>query len=315
MVVLMFFVLTGCSKDVSNESFMEGLSEYNTSLESYYSEVSLEIHRGEEVVNFDVEVYYLKDDYYKVIMKDLQTNNTQAIVKNAEGVSVLTPLLNKQFKFSNDWPLNSSHAYLFQSLVKDITNDDNASIVKDDDNFVVTSSYNSRTNASLKTQKVTFTDDYVPLYCVVLNDAQETQMKATFNKFVNNYSLKSSDFDTNAITTSLRLEMGEGSLDYYVNDIKPTYTPEDTEIASSSYYDDYIIYNYTGSYNYTIICSEVDEEEVLTTSRTYDDVVLLTCGLAVYNDSSITFYQGNIQVTIYSDCLDIDTLITIANSF
>ncbi len=294
---------------------MEGLIEYNESLSSYYSEVTLEINKGEEVINFNCEVYYLKDSYYKVIMKDQQTNNTQAIVKNDDGVTVLTPLLNRQFKFSNDWPLNSSHAYLFQSLVKDIASDENTTVVKNDKDYVVTSLFNSKTNASLKTQKVTFTDKYVPLYCLVLNDSEEVQMKATFNSFTENYSLKKSDFDTNAITTSLRLEMGEGNLDYDIETVAPTFSPEGTDVESSLVKDDYIIYNYSGEATYTVICKEVEEDDVLTTYRTYDDLVILTSGLGVYNENSLTFYKGNIQVTIYSDTLDIETVVQIANSF
>ncbi len=313
--IFSMFVLSSCSSSVSQESFIEGLIDYNSNLSSYYSNVSLEITKNEDTINFECDVYYLADDYYKVIMKDLQTNNIQAIVKNDEGVTVLTPALNKQFKFSNDWPLNSSHAYLFQSLVKDITNDSKASIIHDDTNYVVTSTFNSKTNAALKTQKVTFASDYKPLYCIVLNDAQETQIKATFNEFTDNYTLKESDFDTNSITTSLRLEMGEGVFNNNIEDSKPTYTPENTDIASATLMDDYVIYNYSGDYNYTITCAVVEEDAVLTTYRTYDDVVLLTSGVGVYNDNSITFYQGNIQVTIYSDSLDLEVLFEIANSF
>lgn len=313
--VSLIFLLTSCSKAVSKDSFMEGLVEYNDNLTSYYSDVSLEIIKGEEVINFECEVYYLADDYYKVIMKDQQTNNTQAIVKNSEGVTVLTPLLNRQFKFSNDWPLNSSHAYLFQSLVKDITSDENATVSNSDKDYVVTSLFNSKTNASLKTQKVTFSSDYKPLYCVVLNEAEEVQMKATFNSFTDNYNLKVSDFDTNAITTSLRLEMGEGNIDVDIETVAPTYAPDGVDFESSVVTDDYIIYNYSGEATYTVTCTEVEEDDVLTTYRTYEDLVLLTCGLGAYNDNSVVFYKGNILVTIYSDSLEIDTLVTIANSF
>ncbi|MFI3251588.1 MAG: hypothetical protein R3Y60_00470 [bacterium] len=306
--------ISGCSKVVTQEAFIEGLVEYNTNLSSYYSNVTLEIIKQEDVINFEVEVYYLAEDYYKVIMKDLQTNNTQAIVKNDDGVTVLTPLLNKQFKFSSDWPLNSSHAYLYQSLVKDITNDETASVIHDDTNFVVTSAFNSKTNAALKTQKVTLTNDYKPLYCVVLNEAQETQIKATYNDFVDNYSLKTSDFDTNAVTTSLRLEMGEGVFNTVIEDVVPTYTPDNTDVSTSST-DDYVMYNYSGDYNYTITCQKVEEDAVLSPSVTYDDFVLLSSGIAAYKNNSITFYQGDVQVTIFSNTLDIEMLVSIADSF
>ncbi len=315
IIVLLLIVLTGCSKEVTTETFMEGLQEFNTNLESYYSNVSLEMTKGEELVKFDCEVYYLKDDYYKVIMHDQQTNNTQAIVKNNEGVFVLTPLLNKQFKFSNDWPLNSSHAYLFQSLVQDITNDEERTVIKEGNDFVVTSAYNCKTNASLKYQKVTFSDEYTPMYCMVMNEANETMIKATYNEFVVGYSLKAESFDTQTITTSLRLEMGEGNLYTDVTTVVPTYAPANTTLTSSASFDEYVMYTFSGNSNYTIVCEEVMEDETLTTQRIYDEIVLLTCGIAALNDKSLTFYQGNVQVTIYYEDMDLQEVINIANSF
>ncbi len=50
------------------------------------------------------------------------------ILKNDDGVYVLTPALNKSFKFQSEWPENSSQAYLFESLVKDITEDKSATL-------------------------------------------------------------------------------------------------------------------------------------------------------------------------------------------
>lgn len=318
-VSLVSMFLTGCSKEVSNESFIEGLKEYNTNLSSYYSSVSLDITKDEEVIKFECEVYYLSEDYYKVIMKDLQTNNIQAIVKNEEGVTVLTPLLNKQFKFSNDWPLNSSHAYLFQAIVKDIANDEDVTVLKSDKDYVVTTTYNSKTNASLTKQKVTFNSSYKPLYCVVLNANEEVQMKATFNEFVDNFSLKNSDFNAEAITTSLNFEIGEGVVDYDIEDVVPTFATENKDYEKFYPNDDTVMYQYNGELNFTITCTEVEEDKVLTTYQTYDDVVLLTSGLGVYIDNesytAVTFYQGNIQVTVYSDSLELEVLIEIANSF
>ncbi|MFI3329341.1 MAG: hypothetical protein R3Y05_02500 [bacterium] len=315
IIVLLMLVLTGCSKEVSAETFMEGLLKYNTNLESYYANVSLEMTKGEELVKFDCEVYYLKDDYYKVIMLDNQTNNTQAIVKNQEGVFVLTPLLNKQFKFTSDWPLNSSHAYLFQSLIQDISNDEDRTIIKEGNDFVVTSKYDCKTNASLKTQKVTFSSEYRPLYCMVMNDANDTLIKATYNDFVEGYSLKPESFDTQTITTSLRLEMGEGNLYVDVNDVEPTYAPVDTTLETTTASDDNVRYNYSGSYNYTIVCQEVMEDETLTTQRIYDELLVLSCGIASLNDTTLTFYKGNVQVTIYFNDLELEEVVKIANSF
>ncbi len=50
-------------------------------------------------------------------------DQSQIILRNEEGVFVLTPALNKSFRFQSDWPQNSSQAYLYESLVRDILQD------------------------------------------------------------------------------------------------------------------------------------------------------------------------------------------------
>ena len=40
-----------------------------------------------------------------------------------DGVYVLTPSLNKSFKFQSDWPYENSQIYLLNALIKDIEKD------------------------------------------------------------------------------------------------------------------------------------------------------------------------------------------------
>ena len=39
-------------------------------------------------------------------------------------VIVLTPSLNKSFKFQSDWPYNSSQSYILQPLLEDMENEE-----------------------------------------------------------------------------------------------------------------------------------------------------------------------------------------------
>ena len=45
-------------------------------------------------------------------------NQSQIIVKNPDGVFVLTPTLNQIFKFQSEWPNNSPKPYIYQSLIE-----------------------------------------------------------------------------------------------------------------------------------------------------------------------------------------------------
>ena len=83
---------------------------------SYYATGVMEVDNNGQMYQYHVEVAYQQPNYYKVTLKNETTNNEQIILKNDDGVYVLTPALNKQFKFQSDWPLSSSQVYLYQSL-------------------------------------------------------------------------------------------------------------------------------------------------------------------------------------------------------
>ena len=55
-------------------------------------------------------------------------------------VIVVTPSLNKSFKFQSDWPYNNSQVYLLGSILEDLTSDDNRKFEENDDGYLFTSS-------------------------------------------------------------------------------------------------------------------------------------------------------------------------------
>ena len=99
--------------------FEDRLQQTLGSLNSYLLEGVMEVAEGEDTKSYDVSVKYLKQDdqdYFRVAMKDSGMNQEQEIIRNAEGVFVVTPTLNQIFKFQGNWPSNSLKPYLLQSM-------------------------------------------------------------------------------------------------------------------------------------------------------------------------------------------------------
>ena len=78
---------------------------------------------NEDSHKYNIDVAYKEEDNFRVSLKNKTNNHEQIILKNSEGVFVLTPSLNKSFKFQSEWPYNNSQSYLLQTLVNDIKND------------------------------------------------------------------------------------------------------------------------------------------------------------------------------------------------
>ena len=97
----------------------------------------MEILSNEETFTYSLEASYLKDDYYKVTLVNQTNNHEQIILKNKEGVYVVTPTLNKSFKFQSEWPSNSSQSYILSSLLNDMKKEDKISVEEQDKNYIV----------------------------------------------------------------------------------------------------------------------------------------------------------------------------------
>ena len=120
ILVVAVLLVTGCGKYGEND-VINDLEKKINKLSGYKLDGDLEIVNNDEVYNYKVETSYKKDDLYKVSLTNTSNNYEQVILKNTDGVYVLTPSLNKSFKFQSDWPNSNSQIYLLQSIIDDIT--------------------------------------------------------------------------------------------------------------------------------------------------------------------------------------------------
>ena len=69
-------------------------------------------------------------------------------------VIVVTPSLNKSFKFQSDWPYSNSQIYLLESLIEDIKDDDNRIFKETKDGYSFMTAVNYPNNRNLVKQKI-----------------------------------------------------------------------------------------------------------------------------------------------------------------
>ena len=99
VMLSLVFVLGGCGKKGEDDIIKDLTKKINDS-KAYYIEGDLEIVNNEDVYTYDVKVSYAKDDNYKVDLTNTVNNHQQIILRNKEGVYVVTPRINKSFRKS-----------------------------------------------------------------------------------------------------------------------------------------------------------------------------------------------------------------------
>lgn len=176
----MCFLLTGCG--VGKSDPLKEFSKMIENTDSYYLEGKMDIVNNEETYTYDVKVNYKKNDNYLVELNNTLNNHKQIILRNADGVYVITPSLNKSFKFQSDWPYNNSQSYLLGSIVEDLNNDENRVVEEKDGSYVMSSVVNYPNNKKLVKQIVTLDKKYKVKNAEVLDEKNNSQIKMNFSK-------------------------------------------------------------------------------------------------------------------------------------
>ena len=184
-------LLTGCGKQ--NEK--EVLKEFQNKV----TDGKMELVNNEDVFNYNISVSYKKDDYYKIELVNAVNDHKQIILRNDEGVYIVTPSLNKSFKFQSDWPYNNSQVYLLSSLLDDINNDENRTFKVEGDDYVFISSVNYPNNEKLVNQKIYFGKDNLPTKVEVMDADSNVQIRMVFDKIDLKTEFNDTYFDLNSI--------------------------------------------------------------------------------------------------------------------
>ena len=330
LLVLCLF-LVGCGKN-SNRSVKEDLIKNVNDLKAYELNGKLEVVNNDDVFNYDVSVSYKDKDFYRVLLKNNANNHEQVILRNDDGVYVITPSLNKSFKFQSDWPYNNSQVYLLKSIVKDIENDKEIEETIIDDGYVITSKVNFPNNPKLVKQRVTTDKNLIIKKVEVLNSDGISLMTFTVNKTNYKPLFNESDFELNSIINTSENNAAseneanspkadaEGSQKTSTIDdiIYPLYIPTGTVLTGEEKVNktdgERVILTFDGEKPFTLVEETATPENEFTVVPTYGEPYLLIDTVAALSNNSINWVSNGIEYYIVSDVMNQNELIEVAKS-
>ncbi|MBP1965213.1 outer membrane lipoprotein-sorting protein [Paenibacillus aceris] len=184
VVMCLALVLAGCGmgkKDAG--SIVKDLDHVISKADSYQASGSMILHTGQQPQEYQVEVAFSPDHFYRISLTNASKDVTQIVLRNEEGVFVLTPHLKKSFRFQSDWPENQGQVYLFQSLAKSIIADKDRQFTTDNDMYVFDVAANYQ-NEQLSRQKIWLNKKTLAPTQVQVSDAnQNVMVQVNFTKF------------------------------------------------------------------------------------------------------------------------------------
>ena len=320
IAILLVIILSGWKLFFSKSDVSKKMDKLKKDLTSYHIEANMDLLSNDETRSYYIVTDYQKNneqDYFRVSMLDKNINQTQIMLKNNDGVFVLTPALNQVYKFKGTWPLNSPKPYLYHSLI-DVFNGEHE-IKKVDDGFLVSAISKYPNSPSWAKQEIKFTKDMKPVMVDILNSSNETVGKVTFTEVDMNPTFADNYFDVEANMVKARENLSTENVGLEFSDLPllPTnakYSAELSEktLATINGQSVYIL-SYTGTDNFTIVQQISEKYDTMKIIEVSGDLIETISGIAIKDGSKIKYVNNGVTYDIYSDSLNVDKIIDIVN--
>lgn len=314
ILLVSFFVVVGCNKvNDPKKQLLNSLKK----VDSYHLEANMTIYNNEESYDYNLDIKFKKDDLFRVSMKNKANDHEQIVLRNKEGVYVLTPSLNKSFKFQSEWPYNDSQAYLLQTIIQDIKNDTDSKTTQTSEGNMIKSKVNYSNNSKLVNQKVYLDNNNQITKVEVVDQDDKVQVLVKFNNITYNEKVDDEEFNVEKNLTVAKTYDPKITKEMS-NIIYPLYIPDNTYLTSQDKVKktdgERVILNFSGDKKFTIIEETATISEDNTTIPMSGTLYQIADVFGVKEDNSISWISNGIEYYVVSEDLSNDELVSIAKS-
>ena len=316
LVLLMICLVTGCGK-TKETNIKEEFIKANEKKDTYLVKGTMDIISNEDTFTYNVTAARNKD-LYRVNLINTINNHEQVILKAADGVYVVTPSLNKSFKFQSEWPDNGSQGYLIDSLVNDVKNDSESVVENNDKGHIIITKVNYPNNANLVKEKIYLDEKNNLTKVEVLDSSDKVKITVKFISvdykptFKNDYFKLESLIDTKCCeedaTTSKTIE----------DIIYPLYLPSNTYLNSKDTVNtdtgNRVILTFTGDSPFTLVEEKSVAKNEFEIIPVYGEPLMLSETFGALSSNSLYWTSNDVDFYLSSDKLSGTELLTIAES-
>ncbi len=309
-------VILGLFMIMRGKSFDKQFQDTTANLTNYLLEGDMEITKGEDIKSYAVKVRYLKEgeeDYFRVALTDKDLNQEQEIIRNKDGIYVVTPSLNQIFKFEGNWPTNSLKPYLLQSM-SEIMKSDTVQVENSENGYKVTADVTYPNNRNFNVQEMYFDQNAKVQYVEIFDKDHVSQLKIAFTKVDYDPGLKSDDFK---VPAQLDKQTAASVVEEEDLPLMPMETYgavlENNLVVENGGVVQHIL-EFSGDKNFTIVEQIAESPETTQTIIMSGDLFDATGVVGRYDGSQLSAVIDSIQYSIYSDELDEQEMAAILNS-
>ncbi|MDP4162377.1 MAG: outer membrane lipoprotein carrier protein LolA [Bacillota bacterium] len=319
--LMAIFVLAACGTK-SQDDVVKGLNGKLDSLSGYKVNAKMTLKMGTDPQVYHVEIWHKSPAFYRVNLKNAKKDQSQMILRNDEGVFVLTPALNKSYRFQSDWPKNSSQAYLYESLIKDIIMDKEAKFSSTKDYYVFETKTRYQNNKMLPIQEIKLNkNDLSPAVVKVMDVDHNALVTVEFGKVQFNANFDKDDFEMkkNMTRAQLNLPTVASAMDKAFTVKYPTAKIAGTKLNGEKEMNledgKRVVLTYTGKKPFTLVQEKIITKTAMAEPESViGEPVDLGFTIGAVSGHAITWSQNGIDYMIASKKMTQEELTTIARS-
>lgn len=241
-------------------------------------------------------------------------------------VLVVTPDVNRSFKFTSNWPNNSSQIYLLESLVKDVISDTNVKF----NNNIIETKVNYPNNAKLVSESIYIDDNYNVKKVEVKDEDNKVMLKMEVAKidykpsfgddyFKLNESVQEETTEKKKTEDCVESENNTCDVSNILEDIiYPLYVPGDTYLTSKDTIDtdegNRIILTFAGVSPFILVEETSTIKEEMEIIPVNGEPLLMGGGLALLSDNSLYWSVNGVDFYLTSKTLNGSEMMMIAES-
>ena len=320
IMLVSVLVLTACG-EASQKDVLQDLNDKWNDVKGYELDATMEIKTGTEPRVYDVNVWHTEPEFYRVKVTQQGEDVTQMIIRNKDGVFVVTPSLRKTYKFQSEWPKQNSQAYLIGALAEDLLADKKLVMEEDEKKYIFTAATRNNHKSIMPTQKIVVDKKtMLPTSVAVLNEAQEEQMVIQFKNINLGKQHKESEYAVEKFSNDGEKASASAEV---VNKEFQTYYPtqlwNNTKLVDEDKVADdgaeRVILTFEGEKSFTLVQQPIvyDDNSTLPVYAPGDPADLgFTIG--AITDTSISWERDGMSFFIASNNLTKDEMMQVASS-
>lgn len=317
ILVLGIVLLAGWKLFLGDGSGALDIASLKENLSAYHMEATMEINEGEDKKNYFVTVDYKKEteqDYFRISLLDTSSNQEQILIRNEDGVFVLTPLLNQVYKFKGDYPLNSPKPYLYHSMLNAFDEEHELKSMSDGYLLSFTPKYNHQ--KSWTKEDIKFSSDLKPVWVNIYDNNSSLVSTILFSKVDLNPTYDEMFFNVEENMKKARENMSSTTSNIEDLPFLPVSSNsslvEQTEATVNN--ETCFILCFEGEQDYKVIQKIIEPSAELVyidNNGEYQDTLF---GIGYLKNNYYTYISGNVCYEVYSTDLEVLEMISVASS-